>query len=102
MLSTVGLKNTYKTSQKFGDGGALAAELLKYGDATAYIVINFSQGAHAMGARLTSTTCDFFDPNVGLLREDTQDAFKSAMTGSMKDYSGWTGNNTHIWTLSGS
>jgi hypothetical protein len=99
MLSTVGLQNTYRTSQRFGGGIALARELLSYGDATAYIVINFAQGVHAMGARLTSTTCDFFDPNVGLSREETQVAFTSAMVGLMSGYNGWTVNTTHIWTL---
>jgi len=92
--------NTYKSGQKFGDGTALATELLQYGNATAYIVITFDSGRHAIGVRLTSSTCDFFDPNAGLTRYDTNAAFKSAMVQNMKGYTGWTNNNTFIWTLS--
>ena len=99
MLSTVGLRNTHRVSQRFASGSALAAELLRYGNATAYIVITFDGGGHAMGARLTSTVCDFFDPNVGLTREDSPAAFTTTVANIMQKYNGWTSRDTHIWTL---
>jgi hypothetical protein len=99
MLSTIGLQNTHRTSRRFGGGIALATELIKYGDATAYIVITFDGGVHAMGARVTSATFDFFDPNVGLLRVDTRVGFTSAMVDGMRMYTGWTTRDTHVWTL---
>jgi hypothetical protein len=99
MLSTIGLTPTYRTSKAFGGSIGLGSELLKYGSATAYIVITFAGGIHAMGARVSPTTCDFFDPNTGLNRDNTPGAFLASMNQRMQGYQGWMTNQTHIWTL---
>lgn len=99
MLSTVGLKNVFRAGKAFGGPIDLADELKTYGDATSYIVIRFRGGVHAMGARVTGTTCDLFDPNVGLKREESQETFTTAVTDRMASYPGWTGNVTYVWTL---
>lgn len=99
MLSSIGLTPTHRASKTFGGSIALGNELLKYGSATAYIVIPFAGGGHAMGARMSGTACDFFDPNTGLSRDETPVAFLASMTERMQGYTGWMNNATHIWTL---
>jgi hypothetical protein len=98
MLSNTGLTPTFRASEQFNAAG-LANRLIGYGNITAYIVIRFDRGIHTIGARITGTTCDYFDPNIGLLRYGSQGQFRVAANPMMNLFPGWTNNKTHIWTL---
>lgn len=101
MMSAQGLATALRHSAPIGGAIALAQRLLGFGDATAYIVFQFAGGGHAVGARTSATTCDFFDPNIGLSRADSRGAFPGLLATLMTTtrYPGWNTNTTYIWTV---
>jgi hypothetical protein len=97
---------TLAVGQTFADIAALALHLTTaYCGQTVYFVANVRNGAglmenHAMGARITSNVCDFFEPNQGLDRHDTQAAFRTAVAARLTALAAnVTGSSVFIWTV---